>query len=295
MTVETSRGGFAALEALPGTGICERRPALLVPGFTGSKEDFIPVLSLLAAAGRRVVAIDMRGQYESPAADDPAGYGLSALAADVALVADWLGARPHLLGHSFGGLVATEVMVAQAAAASSLTLMSSGPGALTGPRAEILELVLGGLRKVAPDGLAAEVERVWVTMLEPPAVEDGVPADVIAFLRTRMLSSCPVGLRTMAEDLLSWPDRTPSLAASRPAPMLVVYGEDDDAWAPAIQEDMAQRLGAQRVCIPGAAHSPAVEAPETLAHTLTVFWNGAEGRQVHPNAPIRPLFPPLPL
>lgn len=281
-TVDTRRGSFAALEALPPTGICERRPALLVPGFTGSKEDFLPVLPLLAAAGRRVTAIDMRGQYESPGADHPEGYGLSALAADVALIADALGGgsdRVHLLGHSFGGLVATEVVVAGAAAVSSLTLMSSGPGALTGPRAEVLDFVLTGLRKVAPDGLAAEVERVWVTLMEPQAIQDGVPADMIAFLRTRMLRSCPVGLRSMAEDLLSWPDRTPALAASRPAPILVLYGEDDEAWAPALQEDMAQRLGAQRVCIPCAAHSPAVEAPETVASTLTGFWNVAEGRQ----------------
>jgi len=30
------------------------------------------------------------------------------------------------------------------------------------------------------------------------------------------------------------------------------------------------------VCIPGAAHSPAVEAPETTAAMLTAFWNHAE-------------------
>lgn len=311
VTVETSRGGFAALEALPATGICERRPALLVPGFTGSKEDFVPILSPLAAAGRRVTAIDMRGQYESPAAADADGYVLSALAADVALIADTLGAwdaahgavrgahdrfrdRVHLLGHSFGGLVATEAVVAGAAAVSSLTLMSSGPGALTGPRAQVLEHVLSGLRKAAPEDLPAEVERVWVTMMEPWAIEDQVPADMIAFLRGRMLSSCPVGLRSMAEDLLSWPDRTPALAELQPAPMLVLYGEDDDAWAPAIQEDMAWRLRAQRVCIPAAAHSPAVEAPETVASTLNAFWNSAEGRQGHPNSPVRPLVPPFP-
>ncbi|HUC57551.1 MAG TPA: alpha/beta hydrolase, partial [Streptosporangiaceae bacterium] len=42
------------------------------------------------------------------------------------------------------------------------------------------------------------------------------------------------------------------------------------------QEMMAKRLGAERVCIPGAAHSPAVEAPETTAAMLTTFWNHAE-------------------
>ncbi len=36
ITVATSRGSFAALEARPATGVCERQPALLVPGFTGS-------------------------------------------------------------------------------------------------------------------------------------------------------------------------------------------------------------------------------------------------------------------
>jgi hypothetical protein len=39
---------------------------------------------------------------------------------------------------------------------------------------------------------------------------------------------------------------------------------------------MAKRLGADRICIPGAAHSPAVEAPETTAGMLTAFWNDAE-------------------
>jgi pimeloyl-ACP methyl ester carboxylesterase len=141
VTIKTSRGAFAALEALPATGVCERSPALLVPGFTGSKEDFLSVIGLLANAGRRVIAIDMRGQYETAAADDADGYALSALAADVALIADEVAAqdgdgqhRIHLMGHSFGGLVAREVVLTGAARTSSLTLMSSGPGALTGPR-----------------------------------------------------------------------------------------------------------------------------------------------------------------
>ena len=47
--IETSRGAFAALEAVPGSGVCERQPAVLVPGYTGSKEDF---LAILAPAGR---------------------------------------------------------------------------------------------------------------------------------------------------------------------------------------------------------------------------------------------------
>ena len=287
VTVETARGSFAALEALPATGVAERQPALLIPGYTGSKEDFLPVLGPLARAGRRVIAIDMRGQYESPAAADAGGYSLPALAADVALIADALGAlrsdgaeRPgarhiHVLGHSFGGLVARELLLAQAARVGSLTMMSSGPGALTGPRAAVLRAVLSQLEPGPPGGLAAEVRRIWDTQLEPAAIADGTPADVIDFLRTRMLRSCPTGLWSMGHGLLGCPDRTSALATMG-APLLVIYGENDDAWEPSVQDEMAHRLGAERVCIPGAAHSPAVEAPETVASALTMFWNSVE-------------------
>jgi len=287
VTVETARGSFAALEALPATGLAERQPALLIPGYTGSKEDFLPVLGPLARAGRRVIAIDMRGQYESPAAADAGGYSLPALAADVALIADALGAlrsdgaeRPgarhiHLLGHSFGGLVARELLLAQAARVGSLTMMSSGPGALTGPRAAVLRAVLSQLEPAPPGGLAAEVRRIWDTQLEPAAIADGTPAEVIDFLRTRMLRSCPTGLWSMGHGLLGCPDRTSALATMG-APLLVIYGENDDAWEPSVQDEMAHRLGAERVCIPGAAHSPAVEAPETVASALTMFWNSVE-------------------
>ncbi len=297
LTIETSRGKFAALEALPLAGVHERQPALLVPGYTGSKEDFLLIMQALAAAGRQVVSIDMRGQFETPGADDAAAYRLGALAADVALVAGWLGeghdgwssaaggghAGVHLLGHSLGGLVTREVLLARAARISSLTLMSSGPGALSGPRAQVLQGLLAELDGTDPAGLAAEVERIWQTRLEPEAVAGSVPPAIIDFLRTRLLSSSPTGLRAMAEALLTCPDQTPALAKLDAVPLMVLYGENDDAWEPAAQEDMAARLRAQRVCIPAAAHSPAVEAPETTASTLTSFWNATECSQARPS------------
>jgi len=298
LTIETSRGKFAALEALPPSGVRERQPALLVPGYTGSKEDFLLILQALAAAGRQVVAIDMRGQFETPGADDAADYQLGALAADVTMVADWLsdghdsangagsgsgGRGVHLLGHSLGGLVTREVLLSQAAPISSLTLMSSGPGALSGPRARTLKNLLAELGGTGPAGLGAEVERIWRTRLQPEAVAGGVPQPIIDFLGTRLLSSSPTGLRAMAETLLTCPDRTPALARLGAVPLMVVYGENDDAWEPAAQEDMAARLRAQRICIPAAAHSPAVEAPETTASTLTSFWNATECQRSRPS------------
>ena len=255
----------------------------------------------------------MRGQFETPGGDDPAEYRLDALAADVATIADQLGPDPegkgiHLLGHSLGGLVAREALLAgpvppgvttpgtprhsaprhrplgtpASPAITSLTLMSSGPGALTGPRSVILQALLTELNGTAPSALQAEVERIWKTRLEPEAVAGGVPVEIIDFLRTRLLHSSAMGLRAMGQALLGCPDRVQALADLDGLPFMVVYGENDDAWEPAAQEDMAARLGAQRVCIPAAAHSPAVEAPATTASTLTAFWNSVECSRARP-------------
>ena len=287
ITVKTSRGRFAAFEAMPATGVCERGPALLVPSFTGSKEDFLPILRQLAAAGRRVVAIDMRGQYQTPGTADRGRYSLGELGADIGAVATEVTGGPgqapargqpgvHLLGHSFGGLAVRETVLAGSAAISSLTLMSSGPGRLTGPAAGVLAAILSPLRGLTGQRLRTEVRQVWDLQLSVQAQEDGTPPHIIEFLRRRMLGSHPDGLAAMAEQLLDTPDRTAALAASVQAPVLVLYGEYDDKWQTPMQEEMAERLRAQRVCIPGATHSPAVEAPETTASALNSFWNAAE-------------------
>jgi len=279
-TVRTSRGPFAALEAEPASGVCEREAALLVPGYTGSKEDFMAVLGLLAWGGRRVFAIDMRGQFETPAAPDHDGYSASALGSDITALLHATGAR-HLLGHSYGGLIAREAVLASAGGElASVTLMSTGPAALTGPRAEELRGMLEVLG--AEDGLPAQaalqagISDIWQSYLEPEAVAAGVPGPVVAFLAKRMLSNDPNGLVLMARHLLTAEDRTAELARLRDLEILVIYGEDDNSWSPDEQEAMAARLGARRVCIPGAVHSPAVEAPATTAATLTQFWNAAE-------------------
>jgi pimeloyl-ACP methyl ester carboxylesterase len=276
-TVRTSRGSFAALLAVPVSGVRERESALLVPGYTGSKEDFLAILGQLADHGRQVVAIDMRGQFETPGADD---YSPQALAADIAAVIQATGAR-HLLGHSYGGLVTREALLSTGADVGSYTLMSSGPAALTGPRADELRAMLATLGVAdgsLPDraALRAGIIGIWRDYLEPQAVADGVPGAIVAFLARRMYSNDPHGLVQMARHLLSAPDRTSELARLDRIGMLVIYGEDDNSWSPAAQESMARRLGARRICIPGASHSPAVEAPATTAIALTQFWDAAE-------------------
>jgi pimeloyl-ACP methyl ester carboxylesterase len=272
-TVETARGSFAALDAMPAAGPCELGTALLVPGYTGSKEDFIAILGQLAAAGRRVIAIDLRGQYQTAGPDDPAGYDLAELGADVTAVAEATEAS-HLLGHSFGGLVARAAVI-DGYAPASLTLLSSGPAALPGSRAEELHSLLNYLDGTPVADLKGKVAEMWYGSLRRQAVKAGVAAPIVAFLEERMLANNPTGLVAMAAQLLKAEDRTDQLAASS-VPTFVLYGEDDNAWPTTEQLDMAARLNAERTCIPAAAHNPNVEAPATTAHALTTFWNSTE-------------------
>ena len=273
LDLETARGTFAVLEALPGSRVPDRRPALLVPGFTGSKEDFIAVLRALSKDGRRVLAIDQRGQYETPGPADPAAYTCAALAADVAALLDVLGpARVHLVGHSFGGLVAREVAIAEPSRLASVTIMSSGPGAIDGTSAQRARALREALTRL-------ELAYIWDNFLEPEAVADGQAPELIAFLRKRMVSNSPAGLTGMINELVSAPDRVDALAevlGDTGLPALVLFGEGDDVWEPRVQAEMAARLAASEVVIPGAVHSPAVEAPEATASALTAFWTEAE-------------------
>jgi pimeloyl-ACP methyl ester carboxylesterase len=270
-TLTGARDSVAALVLDPPAGTPLRGPALLVPGFTGSKEDFIAVLAPLAEAGHPVVAIDLPGQYESRGGDDPDSFDAAALAEDVLAVAKGLATgadgRVHLVGHSFGGLVARAAVLADPATWSSLTLLSSGPGPVPDPSASNLALLVQALPTV-------DLPTIWAvkTQIEREAGAVAAPAPVEEFLRTRFLANSPVALRRLAEQLLAAADGLDGLADVG-LPVLVLYGERDDVWTPASQALLAESVGAEHIVLPDVGHSPAAEAPEATALALTRFWS----------------------
>lgn len=263
VTYDLPAGPLAGVELAPAQ---PRGTAVLVPGYSGSKEDFGPLLAPLAAAGWRAVALDLRGQHESPGPDDETAYTVPLLAQDVLGVVQAHG-RVHLVGHSFGGLVCRAVALADRSGLASLTLLGSGPAALTGPRVDVLAFLPDVL---AAGGLAAVADASEQLSAADPEAAD-VPPEVTAFLRQRWLTSSAAGLLGMAEALRTEPDRVAALRATG-VPALVLHGQDDDAWSPAVQADMAVRLGADLVVVPGARHSPAAENPEATASALDQFW-----------------------
>ncbi|PZS37611.1 MAG: alpha/beta hydrolase [Pseudonocardiales bacterium] len=262
-------GELAALRAQPAEPV--GAVAVLVPGYTGSKEDFCALLDPLCNAGLSVLALDLPGQHESPGPDceleyypEPLGRTIAALVAELAADGD----RILLLGHSYGGLV-TRAAVLAGAPVTGLVLLDSGPGGLPpGQRRELLDAT----EPVMRDQGIETVQR----LLE---ARDGSaePSELAALLRARFLRSSTVGLLGMATGIRTEPDRVTELATAlrtRAISCLVVFGESDDAWPVALQRDMADRLGAAVAMIPDAAHSPAIENPQALLDVLLPTWMG---------------------
>jgi pimeloyl-ACP methyl ester carboxylesterase len=267
-----SSGTIATLD----NGADSSAVAIFVPGYTGSKEDFTPLLRPLAAAGYRAIAVDQRGQYESSWASDPSGYEITALGADVAELATELrtdGTTIHLVGHSFGGLVTRSAVIAKPDLFDSFTLMGSGPAAIGGERRQWVDAMEPVL---AQYGMSALWDRIALRSQADPKFLQSPPA-VQRFLQTRFMANDPVGLTVMGHEIRTAEDRTDELVATGTA-LLVLHGIDDDAWPPAVQRTMAERLGAQYRVVSDAAHSPAVENPTGTLEALIEFWRALPSR-----------------
>jgi pimeloyl-ACP methyl ester carboxylesterase len=269
----TSRGEFAVHEAGDGP----RGTVLLVPGFTGSKEDFVGLLEPLARAGLRAVAVDGRGQYETGGPRDESVYAQTELASDVLAQAAALSdGRPlHLVGHSLGGLVARAAALRDPSRFASLTLMSSGPGAVCAAQQARVKMLLGALPVM-------DMEAVWQAMreLDPPEAADEVtPPAVADFLHRRWLANVPEQLIATGRQLIAEPDRTAELAGAALGglPLHVLSGELDYAWPVPELDALATATGARRTVIAGAEHSPNADRPLQTAAALTHAWEEDQG------------------
>jgi pimeloyl-ACP methyl ester carboxylesterase len=275
--LRTARGEFAVVDAPVADGVEPRGTALLLPGFTGSKEDFNPLHEPLAARGYRTVAVDGRGQFETDGPlDDESAYAQAELARDVLALAEALGTSLHLLGHSLGGQIARAAVLLDHSPFLSLTLMASGPAQISASQQQRVKLLRDAL------GVMTMAE-VWeaIRAMEAPALETPEETDTGAELdeglddhedlRRRWLANKPAQLLATGHQLCTEPDRVAELAAV-PLPFHVLSGALDDTWPLPLLDDMAVRLAARRTVVEGAEHSPNCDQPLTTARALADFW-----------------------
>ncbi|MFT8592332.1 MAG: alpha/beta hydrolase [Bifidobacterium sp.] len=274
LAIKTVDGTLTVAHASPEIGSSVKGSVLCVPGFTGSKEDFYPILPRLAKLGWDVWVYSQRGQADSFAPQGQENYTRKCDAADAVALAKIISTavgtnRIHLLGHSFGGLVAQAAAIAHPERFLSLTLMSSGPHGWAG-RHDIDKRIL----------LDNPESDLWA--LNNPDLVD-VPDDELdtlqSFLRERSRLTSRDQLLQTIDELADVHD-TSFEVRDTGLPVLVFHGENDNwAWPQEWQRRMAAIVGARYEIIPDAAHGPQSENPRLTATLLNDFWSKADGER----------------
>jgi pimeloyl-ACP methyl ester carboxylesterase len=230
---------------------------LLVPGVTGSKEDFVLMLPLLAAAGYHAVTYDMAGQYESFEAGPPPGQRYTHQLFVDDLLAVLAGRPAHVLGYSFAGTVAQLAYAQHPESFMSLTLLSCPPQPGQGFR---------GVKRLGPftgltTGRIGAALMIWGVKQNYTHVPPGRHAFVVErFALTR---------RESVADIIAMMKRAPDLRsqlAAAPIPKLVAVGAHD-LWPLELHADFAESIDA-RIAVYRTGHSPCETAPHQLVHDL---------------------------
>lgn len=252
-------GSLAVIEA----GESGKPLVLLVPGVTGSKEDFILMFPLLVAAGYRVVSYDMAGQFEShdagPERLDPPRkrYDHELFVDDMLAILEAYGAPAHVLGYSFAGSVAQLALNQRPELFLSLTLLSSPPQSGQGFR---------GVKRIGWFSGVVTAHRGAAFMIW------GLRRNVTHVMPLRqkfVLDRLKLTRRRSVDDIIWLMKHKPNLdyeLSAASIPKLVAVGEHD-LWPTSIHREFAEAIGA-RIVVYLTGHSPCETAPHQLVRDM---------------------------
>jgi pimeloyl-ACP methyl ester carboxylesterase len=225
-------------------------------------------LEPLAAAGYRVVAVDLPGFGKAPAPQtEDAPWN------DVLETMDALGIeRAALVGNSFGGAVALRVGLVAPARVSALVLISVPPLDLEHPSPELRaawEAEGAAMERGDVDAAVRAVVEAW-TLPDAPAE---MRARVAEMQRRAFLVQAGASPAPEAPDPV---EQNPGGLATLDVPSLVAVGEreqfsDFRDGAPALARKLP---GARHAMIDGAGHLAPLESPTTFREILLDFLGG---------------------
>lgn len=274
----------ASTPLLPAAARC---PVLLVHALAGSTYSFRHVAPALAAAGHRVLAIDLPGYGYS--ARRPF-EGSAAEALWHLLDAEAPGARWCLVGHSMGARVVGQMVALAPQRAGAAVYLSGSPvrERRRNPsmfRAQPLRgmvLAMAERRYLRADGLADVMEEGLGRRPEP--------LELAAYLAPlQQPGTLPAILDGYARDM--GPDRTEAVQLAT-TPTLVLWGARDRWLKPEIGEALAAALpDARWVLVEAAAHSPMETHPDAVLPPLLALFDEAAPRALTATSPTAAVSP----
>ncbi|MEV8634105.1 alpha/beta fold hydrolase [Streptosporangium sp. NPDC051023] len=233
-------------------------PVLLLHGIGGSSGSFdaqIPALS----ARHRVLAWDAPGYGRS--GDPAAPPGMSGYAAAAAAL---LPGPAHVVGVSWGGVVATRLALEHPGLVRSLVLADSTRGSGRTPE-----------QAAAMRGRASELERLGAAAFAgargPRLLSPRAPQELVDRVVTSMERSIRLPGYTYAAAAMAGTDHSDVLG-SLSVPVLVVVGDQDRVTGVAESQAIAAAVpGARLAVIPGAGHLANQERPEEFNRLVLEF------------------------
>jgi epoxide hydrolase 4 len=259
---------------------------LLLHGFPQLGYEYRHLVPALAAAGYRAVAPDLRGYGDTSRPTRIVDYQLQTLGDDVALLIAALGERTaNVLGHEWGGIVASEAALSHPEVVDRLILVNGPPPITLGraihhswrQRFRSSYVLFFRVPRLPEWSLTAGHGWVLTRVLADGALE---PADLAVYRDAICQPGAAwAGLayyRSIADTIQDDANRLRGKAIG--SPTLVLWGERDRA----LRRDLAVRLDSwftsppRKVFFPDAGHWVIEERPDDVARLVIGFLD--EGR-----------------
>jgi proline-specific peptidase len=267
-------------------------PLLVLHGGPGFPHDYLEDLAILADTGRPVVFYDQLGCGKSDHPDDPALWVMDTFVDEVGKVRAALGLdRVHLLGHSWGGMLAMEYALGRPPGIASLVLAST----CSSVPAFALET------RRLKESLPADVQQTIDEHEAAGTTDDDAYREATMVYLTRWLCRLDLpwpdhvmrSMNTLSEDvyttmqgpewnvtgnLRDW--EVSERLGELDMPVLVTSGRHDEMTEPLVKPLVTGIGGAEWVVFENSAHFAPVEEPERYRNVLTAFFGQVEAATV---------------